>query len=299
VNRTVFTYFNLIARQQVALLVQAAGLAPTFVSFEYGFTEAAAALTAGTGTALPAASYGALLTGTLNGLQALMPTAGAVLCNVPDLTRTPFVNTFSPIALDTTGAPSPLIGSGGPLGPGDRVLLSAGTLLAGGTGFATNTRSYVSNVLGNGSPLPDAVVLTLTERTALAATISGYNTAIATEASARGFAVANLAAVFDAWATTGVEFQGNEITAAFVTGGAYSLDGIHPTDLGHGMLANAMIDAVNAHYGASVPPVNLASVATGTSSALGYAREEGLPRIDDDERLYREMFPWRGTVALP
>ena len=67
-------------------------------------------------------------------------------------------------------------------------------------------------------------------------------------------------------ATTGFVIQGQVYTNAFVKGGMFSLDGIHPTDLSHGIIANALIEAVNAKFGARVPLVNLADYATLTSS---------------------------------
>jgi hypothetical protein len=57
-------------------------------------------------------------------------------------------------------------------------------------------------------------------------------------------------------------------TNDFVTGGLVSLDGIHPTDLGHAILCNTLIDAVNAQFGATIPRLNLSEHATTTSSRM-------------------------------
>ena len=64
-------------------------------------------------------------------------------------------------------------------------------------------------------------------------------------------------------------------SGAFVTGGLFSLDGVHPTDLAQGLLANAMIQSVNARFGSAVPLVDLSGVATLTSSRAQPAQEEG------------------------
>lgn len=52
--------------------------------------------------------------------------------------------------------------------------------------------------------------------------------------------------------------NGAELSTAFITGNIFSLDGIHPTPLGNALTANAFIKAINQHYNANVPIVNVA-----------------------------------------
>jgi lysophospholipase L1-like esterase len=47
-------------------------------------------------------------------------------------------------------------------------------------------------------------------------------------------------------------------------GGLLSLDGIHPSNTGYGLLAYAFIDAINKAYGANVPQIDLHAVYAGT-----------------------------------
>jgi hypothetical protein len=84
----------------------------------------------------------------------------------------------------------------------------------------------------------------------------------------------DLNGLFRQIARQGYDFQGVHYTAAFVTGGLFSLDGVHPTDFAQGLIANAMIDAVNTKFGAAVPRVDLRTVATYSASQARPAREE-------------------------
>jgi hypothetical protein len=289
--------FNIVARHRGSILQQVAGLAPTFITFEYGSNEILGAAGSGSGTPIvPAALWAGALNATLNALQAAAPGAKLALVNVPDPTTTPLVTTFKPVTRNASGQIVPLIGPGGtPLTLGDFVLLTAGDSLAAGTGFPVGTTSYLSGVPGNGRPLLDSHVLSAAEVASLRNAQGQYNAAVQAEANARGAAYVDLAGLLRTANTTGFPFQTQVLTSAFVTGGLFSLDGVHPTDVAQGILCNALIDAVNARYGANVPHLDLASVASRSSSSAVPATREGplFPVYEDSESLLRSMFPWR------
>ena len=44
---------------------------------------------------------------------------------------------------------------------------------------------------------------------------------------------------------------------AFLTGGLFGYDGVHPTPLGYAYIANKFIDSINTAFGAQIPEVNL------------------------------------------
>ncbi|TMQ69792.1 MAG: hypothetical protein E6K80_10565 [Candidatus Eisenbacteria bacterium] len=266
--------FDHIVRHRGTILQQVLSLAPTFISIEYGSNEVLGAATSGSGTPLLSpALYGAILRALLNGIGLLAPQTRLALVTVPDVTAIPFFNTFSPITVNAnTGAPMPLVGSGGPLQPSDRVLLTAADSLVVGTGFPIGGYNYVNPAApGNGRPLLDSQVLTALEAVSIQAAVAAFNDSIRAEAAQRGAAIVDLHGLLEEAATTGLSFQGHVYTADFVTGGLFSLDGVHPTDLAHGFIANAMIDAVNATYGASIPRVDLSASATLTASRLSPA----------------------------
>ncbi|MNF15111.1 hypothetical protein D3C80_2175830 [compost metagenome] len=48
------------------------------------------------------------------------------------------------------------------------------------------------------------------------------------------------------------------MSSSFATGGAFSLDGVHPSARGYGLIANIFIDAINEKYGSTLRHVDLA-----------------------------------------
>jgi lysophospholipase L1-like esterase len=103
-------------------------------------------------------------------------------------------------------------------------------------------------------PLGDVYVLDAAEQTAVTDTVTAYNTLIAAEADTLGFAYYDpnpaLVALRTSQAVPSFPDLANP-TAAFGT--FFSLDGVHPAAAAHVLLANNIIDAINAKYGTSVP----------------------------------------------
>ena len=56
---------------------------------------------------------------------------------------------------------------------------------------------------------------------------------------------------------SGIQYNGVKYTASFVTGGAFSLDGVHPNGRGYALIANTFIDAINKTYGSTLPWVDI------------------------------------------
>jgi GDSL-like lipase/acylhydrolase family protein len=103
-------------------------------------------------------------------------------------------------------------------------------------------------------PLGDAYVLDAAEQVAVTDTVTAYNTLIAAEADSLGFAYYDPNPALVALKGSGaVPIFPNlaDPTAAFGT--YFSLDGVHPAAAAHVLLANNIIDAINARYGTSVP----------------------------------------------
>jgi hypothetical protein len=307
-----YAVFATIVRHRGTILSEVASLNPTFVTIEFGSNEVLGAAVQGSGAALvDAFTYSLLLTIAMNGLAATAPSAKFAIVNVPDVTTIPFVTTFPPFALGPggqplrrdDGSPRTLFGNEGStpdsLAPNDFILLTAADSMAIGVGFPVGTRSYLTGAPGNGRPLPNRLVLSHAEAVRLQGVVALYNLVIDSVATGRGGAVVDLNGLLKLAATTGISYQGTRYTTEFVTGGLFSLDGVHLNDLAQGMLANVLIDAVNAKFGASVPRVDLATVASASSSRLRPAGGEGraLPWIRDAESVYARMFPWRALPA--
>lgn len=276
-GRDVSFFYN-IARQQgrgipLTILQLVRNKRPTFVSFEYGTNELLGPATHGSGTpAVAPGTWAGLLHVTLDSLELNCPNAKKLLVNVMDVTKTPFFNTLPPVELDRAGRPTSTFLLG--VNPGDRVTLAAAALLRVGVGYATGDTSYFSGipVPGTGTPLPAAVVLDPAEVASLQSATDQYNAAIAAEAAARGYALLDVHAMLDRFAAEGLRFAGATYTTAYLTGGLFSVDGVHPTDLFHGLLCNEMIAVVNAKFGSRIQPLDLSTVMTPTSSSLAPAR---------------------------
>lgn len=86
--------------------------------------------------------------------------------------------------------------------------------------------------------------------------VTSYNSSIKSLATSKGLAIADTYAYFNQ-VKTGINVQGVGINASFITGGAFSLDGIHLTPRGNAVIANVFIDAINAKYGSTVPNIDI------------------------------------------
>jgi hypothetical protein len=101
-------------------------------------------------------------------------------------------------------------------------------------------------------PLEDKWVLTPEEQTAIATATLAYNTTI--EAIANGspdVALADLRAVLEQAATTGYPYDEYTMSTDLVFGGLVSLDGIHLTARGYGLMAREFLAACDAAFGSN------------------------------------------------
>ncbi|HZH70287.1 MAG TPA: G-D-S-L family lipolytic protein, partial [Flavobacteriaceae bacterium] len=70
-----------------------------------------------------------------------------------------------------------------------------------------------------------------------------------------GLAFVDVNSLLNDIATGGVAFDEFFLNASLVFGGAFSLDGIHPTARGYAYLANQFMSAIDATYGSTLPHV--------------------------------------------
>ncbi|MGI4833070.1 MAG: hypothetical protein ACRYFK_06360 [Janthinobacterium lividum] len=107
-----------------------------------------------------------------------------------------------------------------------------------------------------GNPFPSTLVLDGTEQTAVTTATTAFNNSLQTAALNKGLAFFDANAYFRGIAITGIASNGVANSASFITGNLFSLDGVHPTPRGYALVANQLIMAINARYGATVPQVN-------------------------------------------
>jgi len=131
----------------------------------------------------------------------------------------------------------------------DKILLSTASII--GTAVGGNP----TMVNGLSVPLDDTRVLTANEVAEIQATITGYNGTISALASQSGWAMFDAHSFFEELNSVGVTSGEFHMTGDLVMGGFYSLDGIHPTARGNAVLANAMMEVIDAHYGSNLSDV--------------------------------------------
>lgn len=101
-------------------------------------------------------------------------------------------------------------------------------------------------------PLEDKWVITPEEQLAIKMATDSYNTTIAGVANSNeNIALVDLNATLKEAATTGINFDGFNLTADLVTGGAIGLDGIHLTGRGYAFMANKFLEAIDEAFGSN------------------------------------------------
>jgi hypothetical protein len=294
VNRQNFTYFNIIQRTRGTVLAQALSLQPTIMSLEYGANEILG-FAAQQGTSPPAqtgAAYAQLMTIALNSIHTASPGTRVAVFNVPDVTTIPFFTTFPAFTVSlTTGQPVPLVGASGPCAVGDLILIPAAALIATGTGIPAGGYNYLNpSAASNGQPLPEALILRAAEVSATQAQVAQMNTVVDSVSLRPFVAKVDLAGLLATIATNGISLGGADYTNDFITGGLFGLDGVHPNDLGYALMANTMIDAINAKFGCFVPPVNALSYAS-TNASSARPVSDRYPLVRGLDESFRMLFP--------
>ncbi|MEO8239477.1 MAG: G-D-S-L family lipolytic protein [Flavobacterium sp.] len=135
----------------------------------------------------------------------------------------------------------------------DLVVLSARTFIG------TTVGGDATKVNGISVPLADNWVLTKEEVAEVKKATDAYNVTIATIAETKGLAFVDTKATMTQLSSGGIKFGNFAMTSSYVTGGAFSLDGVHPSARGYGLIANIFIDAINAKYQSTLHHVDLAT----------------------------------------
>ncbi|MCB0281844.1 MAG: SGNH/GDSL hydrolase family protein [Calditrichaeota bacterium] len=244
---------------------QAGALMPTFVTCWIGNNDVLGYATSGgvsPSSPTDLTIFTALNTQLFDALVAM--NADVVVGNIPNVTAIPFFTTV-PYAIDPgIGTPLPLwiqTASGvRQATANDYILLTAQSVVATGVGFAEN------------NPLGSQYVLDADEAAVAQTAIDNFNSAIASLASARSIPVIDFNGFFADVAADGYYVGGLEFTTAMVTGGLFSYDGVHPSDLGYAIVANKFIETINAEFNASIPFVNIVDMMGDISPSVNLAK---------------------------
>jgi lysophospholipase L1-like esterase len=113
-------------------------------------------------------------------------------------------------------------------------------------------------VNGVSVPLADNWVLSKDEIAEIKVAVDAYNASIKSIAEAKGLAFVDANAVMSQVFNGGIRFGNYHLSASYVAGGAFSLDGVHPSARGAALIANKFMEAINAKYGSTFKALDLA-----------------------------------------
>ncbi|HNP33929.1 MAG TPA: G-D-S-L family lipolytic protein [Flavobacterium sp.] len=138
-------------------------------------------------------------------------------------------------------------------GSRDYILLTARTIIG-----TTQTGAVAPfNTIGVSYPMQDNTTLTASETAEVKAATVAYNNSIHDIAMAKGLAFVDANTILNQVANGGLVANGYTMTSTYVTGNAFSLDGVHPSPKGYALIANKFLEAINATYGSNFKGVNL------------------------------------------
>jgi hypothetical protein len=268
-----------------AVVGEFSNLHPTFFTLELGDNDVLLyALSGGTTDSItnPATFYFAMKTV----LGSLLATgASGVMANIPDITSIPYFTTVpynglviarqsladsinmamglyglpfhyvpgqNPFLINDPSSPNPYFKVRQML-PGELVLLTVpqDSMKCMGMGII-NSQTHLPY------PIPDQFVLTAAKVTSIKTATDVFNTIIDTLAANHHVGVVDIEGELNQLSSEpGIIWDGVHLNSTFVSGGAFSLDGVHLTPRGYAIAANAFISAINRQFGSKVPYVDI------------------------------------------
>jgi hypothetical protein len=105
-------------------------------------------------------------------------------------------------------------------------------------------------------PIPGQFVLTNSEIDQIEYAVEGYNATLSALATQYDLAFIDMNSKLNDL-KQGIISEGIKLTDDFITGNAFSLDGVHLTPMGYAYVANQFILGINSKYGSNLPIVSL------------------------------------------
>jgi hypothetical protein len=109
------------------------------------------------------------------------------------------------------------------------------------------------------APIENQYVLDTNEAALTKEYVVAYNTTIKTIAAQKGLAVFDAFTFLNNIKAHGILVNGVSAGSSYISGGIFSLDGVHLTPRGYALVANEYIKAINTTYNASIPTVNISN----------------------------------------
>ncbi|UPT71814.1 MAG: G-D-S-L family lipolytic protein [Flavobacterium sp. JAD_PAG50586_2] len=113
-------------------------------------------------------------------------------------------------------------------------------------------------VNGISVPLADQWVLSKNEIEEVRIATDAYNQTIQTAATNNDLAFVDAKAIMTQLSTVGITANNFTLNSTYVTGGAFSLDGVHPSPRGYALIANEFLKSINTKYGSNIKGVSFA-----------------------------------------
>jgi lysophospholipase L1-like esterase len=190
-----------------------------------------------------------------------------VVATIPDVTSIPYFTTVKVSAIQASlpAGVSLLISAKNDAGgyatrvatSDDLLVLTTPAALIGkpqsGTGYIYG--------LDPRAPIENQYVLDKNEIALVRDYVASYNATITSIAETKGLAVFDAYTFLNTVNQKGLVVNGVNLSSAYISGGLFSLDGVHLTPRGYAIEANEFIKAANVKYGATIPQVNISNYA--------------------------------------
>lgn len=269
-------------------------------------------------TLTPIAVFEAKYTQIMTGLRASGRTVVAL--NIPDVASIPFTTTVPRVLVNpatrqpvlVNGAPVPLLGprttdtcstAPCPVPAGTLVTLGAASLLGQGIGIP-------AALGGTGQPLPDgsfsppatlnAGVLLYPDEVALIRQRAvDLNARIASIATANGATVVDIHSIFDDIVAEGYDVGGGiVVTNSFLSGGIFSADGFHPSNIGYAIVAKVVLEHLNSVKDANFELPDMAeAVFTPDTPVVTAAAGPVVEGISYPQQMWKDLV--RSAAGIP
>ena len=254
------TYTNLIlgspGNSQLSAIQQAVRLEPTAVFLWIGNDDALAADVSGQASSMTQPIIFQYLFDELIANLRTSTSAQLIVANIPDITELPYMtpasdilNSFSAYTQVPPWVFADILG----VEPGDLINTQGMQDIQSDIALAESGQPC--------PPLPAGDVMRAAQVSQVQGIIQQYNNVIAQDVQIVGGTLVDLHSLFDLIAHEGMAING--FRASMLSfGGVVGLDGIHPTETGYAIIANAFIASMNARLGTAIAQVDLGNVAS-------------------------------------
>jgi hypothetical protein len=199
--------------------------------------------------------------------------ASGVVASIPDIEDLPYFNAIPYNGLSLTQAEADSLNQVSPPGIGFEAGLNAYVVANPGGGsirqlgkgelimLNVSMDSLRCGALGTPQrPILSTQVIDSSELALLRNAVTSYNNKLRNTATARNLAFADMHALYKSWSRTS-GYNGAAYSNAYITGGIFSSDGLHPTGRGYAIIANEFIRVINTVYKSNLPPCDVNSYA--------------------------------------